>query len=251
MNTATPASAILSAQNVGLCYRLRKQLLQKPREIWALRGLDFQIFEGEKLGLLGRNGVGKSTLMRMLAGIFAPSEGKLLWHKKLHVQLLSLGVGFEGSLSGRENAVLNGMLLGKSRQTMLERVEAIKEYSELGDFFEYPVNTYSSGMVMRLGFSVAMECDPDVILLDELLGVGDFAFQEKSEKTLKQKFHGDKTMVLISHHLDILENLCTRVLWIEHGGVRMSGSPKEVVAEFKKAKLEPPAHKIGVKTGDR
>ena len=157
-------SLLLTVKDVGLCYRLHKQIFHKPQEIWALKSLSFQLYQGEKLGIIGRNGTGKSTLMKLLGGIFSPSRGTLTWHKKVHVQLLSLGVGFEGSLTGRENAILNGMLLGKSRKTMLSRVEAINDYSELGEFFDYPVNTYSSGMMIRLGFAVAMESDPDVLL---------------------------------------------------------------------------------------
>ena len=151
------------------------------------------------------------------------------------MQLLSLGVGFEGCLTGRENAVLNGMLLGHSRRTMLSRVEAIKQYSGLTDFFEYPVNTYSSGMVVRLGFSVAMESSPDVLLLDELLGVGDASFQAKSERTLQEKFHGAKTVVLISHDPAQIAHLCTRVIWMDQGRVRADGAPLEIIAAYSKA----------------
>lgn len=223
---------LLSATDVGLCYCLRKQFLQHAKEIWALKSLTFHLYEGEKLGVIGRNGTGKSTLMKLLAGIFSPSKGILKWHHKVQVQLLSLGVGFEGSLTGRENAILNGMLLGKSRKAILRRVEAIKDYSELGDFFEYPVNTYSSGMLMRLGFSVAMESDPDVLLLDELLGVGDASFQAKSEKTLREKFHGSKTVVLISHDPATIAHLCTRALWIDGGVVKAEGPVTEVVTRY-------------------
>ena len=186
----------------------------------APRSLSFELYEGEKLGLIGRNGSGKSTLTKLLAGIFSPSCGSLHWHRQAQVQLLSLGVGFEGSLTGRENAILNGMLLGHSRRTMLSRVEAIKEYSELGDFFELPVNTYSSGMNMRLGFSIAMQSNPDVLLLDELLGVGDASFQAKSEKTLREKFRGTRTVVLILHDPVPIVHLCTRAIGLHQGAVR-------------------------------
>ncbi len=226
------SNLLMTARDVGLCYRLKKQIFEKPREIWALKSLSFEIFEGEKLGIIGRNGTGKSTLMKLLGGIFEPSRGTLAWHHQRHVQLLSLGVGFEGSLTGRENAILNGMLLGKSRRAMLERVEAIKSYSELGEFFEYPVNTYSTGMVMRLGFSVAIECDPDVLLLDELMGVGDTSFLTKSGRTLTEKFKGAKTVVLISHDPGQIEDFCTRAIWIEGGVVAADGAPKDVIAKY-------------------
>jgi lipopolysaccharide transport system ATP-binding protein len=223
---------ILEAKNVGVCYPLRRQIFTKSREIWAIKDLSFELYEGEKLGIIGRNGTGKSTLMKLLAGIFSPSKGKLTWKQTTNIQLLTLGVGFEGSLSGRENAILNGMLLGYTRRTMLKRVEAIKEFSELGDFFEYPVNTYSSGMVVRLGFSVAMQCNPEVLLLDELLGVGDASFQKKSEQTLMDKFHSSTTVVMISHDAAQIEKLCSRVLWLEQGMLVAEGNTAEVMAKY-------------------
>ncbi len=198
-----------------------------------MRGLDLVIHEGEKLGIIGRNGCGKSTLMRLLAGIYSSDAGEVTYHRKdCHVQLLSLGVGFEGNLSGAENAVLNGMLMGKSRTHMLSRIDAIREFSGLNEFFDMPVYTYSSGMALRLGFSVAMETDPDVLLIDEVLGVGDEVFVKKSEAALKEKFAGNRTVVLISHDAATIERMCTRAVWLEKGKILAEGHPAEVAAKY-------------------
>ncbi|HCR37137.1 MAG TPA: ABC transporter, partial [Opitutae bacterium] len=171
----------------------------------------------------------------LLAGVICQDRGELYVKKGLHGQLLSLGVGLEGHLSGRENAVLNGMLLGKTRKYMLNCVEKIKEFSELGDFFDCPVNTYSSGMVARLGFSVAMEVEPDVLMLDELLGVGDVGFAEKSNKAMEEKFSSEKTVILISHNPNTIHRLCDRAVWIDNGRTVMEGSTDVVSEKYTKA----------------
>jgi lipopolysaccharide transport system ATP-binding protein len=151
------------------------------------------------------------------------------------VQLLSLGVGFEGSLSGRENAVLNGMLMGKSRKHMLRRLEKIKDFSELGEFFEMPVSTYSSGMGVRLGFSVAMETEPEVLLIDEVLGVGDARFMAKSQQAIREKFSSKHTVVLISHDAATIRKMCTRAVWIEKGRTLMEGEVDAVTNAYEAA----------------
>ena len=197
--------------------------------------MSFDVFEGDKLGIIGRNGSGKSTLMRILARIYDPDAGSVHFTRKIHLQMLSLGVGFEGTLTGRENAVLNGMLLGKSRAHMLGRLESIKEFSELGDFFEMPVATYSSGMVLRLGFSVAMETDPDVLLIDEVLGVGDASFARKSQDALVARFSSRLTVIMISHDPGVISKFCNRAVWIEQGRTKMDGLPVEVAAAYLQA----------------
>jgi len=228
---------LITLQNVGLCYHpLRTIFSRTKKEIWALRGLNLEIREGEKLGVIGRNGCGKSTLMRVLAGIYSTDEGKVRFQRPgVHVELLSLGVGFEGNLTGEENAVLNGMLMGKSREHMLGRLDRIKEFSGLGEFFDYPVYTYSSGMNMRLGFSVAMETDPDVLLIDEVLGVGDAAFSVKSEAALKEKFTSNRTVVLISHDASVINRMCERAVWLEKGKIMAEGNPAEVAEKYQLA----------------
>jgi lipopolysaccharide transport system ATP-binding protein len=225
---------LITLNNAGLCYRpLRTMFARTKKEIWALRGLNLEIKEGEKLGIIGRNGCGKSTLMRVLAGIYGLDEGSIAFARKnVHVELLSLGVGFEGNLTGEENAILNGMLMGKSRKHMLERVDRIKDFSGLGDFFDYPVYTYSSGMNLRLGFSVAMETDPDVLLIDEVLGVGDEMFTQKSEAALREKFTSNRTVVLISHDAGTIIRLCERAIWREKGQILAEGDPAEVADKY-------------------
>lgn len=227
-------TSLISLDNVGLCYRpLRTIFSRTKKEIWALRGLNLQIYEGEKLGIIGRNGCGKSTLMRILAGIYGVDEGRVQFARpNVHVELLSLGVGFEGNLTGAENAVLNGMLMGKSRAHMLERLDRIRIFSGLGEFFDYPVYTYSSGMNLRLGFSVAMETDPDVLLIDEVLGVGDEAFMEKSETAIKEKFTSDRTVVMISHDAAVIRRMCQRAVWLENGRILAEGDPATVTEKY-------------------
>ena len=225
---------LISLRHVGLAYAnpLTRFAPAKDGRVHALHDVSFDVFEGDKLGVIGRNGSGKSTLMRILARIYDPDTGEVQFTRKIHVQMLSLGVGFEGTLTGRENAVLNGMLLGKSRAHMLGRLESIKEFSELGDFFEMPVATYSSGMVLKLGFSVAMETDPDVLLIDEVLGVGDASFARKSQDALVARFSSRMTVIMISHDPGVISAFCNRAVWIDEGRTKMDGPPTEVAAAY-------------------
>lgn len=224
---------ILSVQNLGVCYRPDRNIFNRKKEAyWALKNISFNLYRGEKLGIIGRNGCGKSTLMKTLTGIYEADKGRVKVKKNTHIQLLSLGVGFERSLSGRENAVLSGMLLGKSRKDILDQIESIKEFSELGDFFEQPVKTYSSGMVSRLGFAVAIVVDPDILLLDEILSVGDAHFAEKSQRAIREKFSDNKTIILISHDPYTIINMCERAIWIENGEIRAEGDVYEVSERY-------------------
>lgn len=207
---------LLSLRNVGVRYRLRRPL-HGSKDFWALKDVSLDLFAGETLGIIGSNGAGKSTLMKVLAGIISPDRGTVRCQQGLRVSLLTLGTGFEGPLTGRENAILSGMLLGLHRHTIEKRLPRIIEFSGLGDFIDQPLYTYSSGMIARLGFSVAMEINPDVLLLDEILGVGDAAFIEKSSHALRDKLHSSMTVVLISHHRDTIQTLCQRCISIESG----------------------------------
>lgn len=237
MSASDLAAPLISLRHVGLAYAnpLARLWRGKHPRIHALRDVSFDVHEGDKLGIIGRNGCGKSTLMRLLARVYEPDTGEIVFSRPVHTQMLSLGVGFEGSLTGRENAVLNGMLLGKTRAHMLARLERIKTFSELGDFFEIPVATYSSGMVLRLGFSVAMETDPDVLLIDEVLGVGDASFARKSRQAIEERFTSRHTIVMISHDPGIISGLCNRAVWIEQGRTLAEGTPAEVTAAYLKA----------------
>jgi lipopolysaccharide transport system ATP-binding protein len=224
-------SVLISARNIGLCYKLKRPVAGS-RDYWALRDVSLEVRQGETLGVIGSNGAGKSTLMKLLAGIIIPDRGEIITDPGLRVILLSIGTGFENPLTGRENAVLSGMLLGLHRRTIEKRLPRIIEFSELGDFIDQPIYTYSAGMRARLGFSVAMEADPDILLLDEIMGVGDIHFREKSSNLLRAKIRSDTTVVLISHDPKTIGDLCTRATWIHAGLTRMEGSPADVSAAY-------------------
>jgi lipopolysaccharide transport system ATP-binding protein len=223
----------ISVENIGIAYR-RKSGFFKQEKYWAVDDVSFRVYHGETLGVIGRNGAGKSSLLRVLAGIAKPDKGKVINHG-VTASLLSLQVGFINYLTGRENAILSGMMLGLSKSEVLERIDDIRGYSDIGDFFDQPVNSYSSGMSARLGFSVAIHANPDVILLDEILGVGDIEFREKSGETIKNIIKSDKTVVLVSHNGSEIKKLCDRVVWIENMQTRMEGSPDEVVSCYEES----------------
>jgi len=225
---------ILSLDHVGLYYSRRQGFLKRSR-FWALEDVSFDLYAAETLGVIGRNGVGKSTLLRLLAGIIAPNTGKVVVHRPgLRISLISLGAGFVPFLSGRENAILNGLMLGATKSEMISRMDDILAFSELDGFFDEPVNTYSTGMRARLGFSVAFHLELDVILLDEVLGVGDEAFRKKSTEAMKQKIKSEKTVVLVSHSVPLLKELCDRIVWIEAGRTQVQGKVPEVLEAYLK-----------------
>jgi lipopolysaccharide transport system ATP-binding protein len=226
----TPAMIVIEAQDVGYFFQKRKGFFQKEK-YWALQQVSFSLNKGESLGIIGRNGAGKSTLLRLLAGIIIPDRGKLINHG-YSVSLLSLQAGFIQYLTGRENAILNGLILGFEKQEILDMMEEIHEFSGLGFFFDQPINSYSSGMKARLGFSIAFQLAPDILLIDEVLGVGDEAFRRKSSKKMKEKIRSNSTTVLVSHTPGTIKELCDRALWIEDGVTRASGSPDEVLLEY-------------------
>jgi lipopolysaccharide transport system ATP-binding protein len=217
--------------NVSASYWKRSGFLRKDK-FWALKNVSFEINHGETLGIIGRNGVGKSTLLRLLAGIIVPDSGEIELFDCNEASLLSLQVGFIGHLNGRENAILSDMLLGMSRQYIEEHLVEITEYSELGDFFEQPVNTYSAGMKARLGFSISFLANPDILLLDEVLGVGDESFREKSTHAMKERMKSNKTIVLVSHNANMIRDLCDRVVWIEEGMTKKEGNAVDVIDEY-------------------
>ncbi|WP_106478742.1 ABC transporter ATP-binding protein [Phytohalomonas tamaricis] len=201
--------AIISLQNVGVRYKQRGGLFQKSQYYQALKDLNLEIYRGETLGVVGRNGAGKSTLLKLIAGIIKPDSGSITNHG-VTVSLLALGAGFESELSGVDNAILGGMLLGYRRAQIEARLEDIREFAELGDFMDQPVKTYSTGMRSRLGFAVAMYMTPDVLLLDEVLSVGDQHFRKKAEAEMMKKLHSDQTVLLVSHSEDQIKRVCDR-----------------------------------------
>jgi lipopolysaccharide transport system ATP-binding protein len=224
---------LITLENVGCIYKIRHGILGfKSYE--ALKDVSLVLNKGETLGLIGRNGAGKSTMLRLIAGIILPNSGQITFHQPASVSLLSLQLGFSPELSGRDNAIMGAMLLGYSKSEALERLDRIIALSGLGEWFVEPLKTYSSGMRARLGFAVAMEVSPDVLLVDEVLGVGDESFRKKSTKAMKDKMKSGQTVVFVSHQPAVLEELCSRVAWIEGGVTHMAGEPREVLAEYQR-----------------
>lgn len=220
---------IVTLENVGVAFNA--QLRMGSPRFWALEDVSLSLARGERLGVIGRNGSGKSTLLRTLAGIITPDRGRVT-RAPVSCQLLSLALGFMPHLSGRDNAILSGLMLGLRRREIVRRLPAILEFSELGDFFEQPISSYSTGMSMRLGFSVAMQVEPDVLLIDEVLAVGDAAFQEKSGAALRERIHSGTTVVFVSHGDAQIRQVCDRALWIEHGRNVMQGSVDDVLRAY-------------------
>jgi len=214
---------VISLRNVGFNFWLKKSLFRKER-FAALRDISFDLFHGESLGIIGRNGAGKTTLLRLLGGITRPDKGTLI-NNGVKTSLLSLQVGFDPQLSGLYNAILSGMLLGFTKKEIESKLYEIVKFAELEDFIDQPVRTYSSGMRARLGFSVAFHLDPDVLLIDEVLAVGDADFQKKSSRVIKEKIKSNKTVVLVSHSTGTIRQLCNRAVWIEEGVTREEGHP--------------------------
>ncbi|MBI5839217.1 MAG: ABC transporter ATP-binding protein [Chloroflexi bacterium] len=195
---------------------------------WALSDISFEVKKGEIFGLIGANGAGKSTLLKLVARVLRPSEGRV-WVRGRVAPLLAMGAGFHMELSGRENVFLNGTLLGYSQKQILERFDAIVEFAELQDFIDAPMRTYSSGMVARLGFSVATDQMPDVLIVDEALSVGDTAFQKKSIDRIREFQKNGATTLYVTHSMGEIEKTCDRAAWLDHGHLRFVGGPKEAV----------------------
>lgn len=203
----------------------------KNESFEALQNISFDIYEGENFGIIGNNGAGKSTTLGLIAGVLAPNLGRVIVRQRVS-PLLSLGAGFHPELTGRENVELNGVLLGLTRKEIRRKMAEIIEFSELGDFVNRPVRVYSSGMLARLGFSVVAHLDPEILLIDEVLGVGDIRFQKKClDKMMTFKDSG-VTMVLVTHSVASVMNICDRAMWIDNHRVRMMGDPTEVVEAY-------------------
>jgi ABC-2 type transport system ATP-binding protein len=200
-------------------------------DFWALRDVSFEVYQGETFGLIGENGSGKSTMLKCMTKILRPNEGTVTVNGKVSA-LLELGAGFHPELTGRENVFLNGAILGLSQKELRRRFDEVVEFAGVGAFIDEPVKNYSSGMYVRLGFSVAINVDPDVLLVDEVLAVGDEAFQRKCNEKLTELRNQGKTIVFVSHGLGVVQNLCDRAAWFSHGHLMQVGRPKEVIDAY-------------------
>ena len=217
-------------------YSIKKSLLHfhrnKVDEFQAIRNVSFNVPKGNILGIVGKNGSGKSTMLNAIAGIFAPDSGTIDL-KGNSVSLLLIGVGFQRELTGRENIILSGMLLGFSEKAVRERMEEIIEFSELGKFIDAPVRTYSSGMYSKLAFSITAILETDIMLIDEVLSVGDARFKKKSYNKMKQLISDEnRTVVMVSHDTKTLDGLCDEILWLHDGEIKMYGNTKEVLEKY-------------------
>ena len=232
---------MIKAENVSVKYlmtydriqSMKEYLVQlvkgkiKYEEFWALKDVSFEVKKGEVLGIIGHNGAGKSTLLKVISGILKPTAGSVHVNGTI-VPMLELGSGFDFDLTGRENVFLNGAILGYSEQFLKEKYEEIVAFSELGQFIDVPLRNYSSGMVMRLAFSIATVVRPDILIVDEILAVGDAAFQEKSKKRMLELMGGGTTVLFVSHSIQQIREMCNKVIWLEHGQVAMAGAAASV-----------------------
>ena len=225
------SNLLMTLENVGCRYVVRTGRF-RTKGYDALRSISMEIHRGETIGVIGRNGAGKSTLLRLIAGIIRPDSGTIMRHDNLSISLLTLQLGFSQELSGRHNAIMGAMLLGHTKKEALAQLDKIIAFAELEDWIDEPLKTYSSGMKARLGFAVAMEMSPDVLLVDEVLGVGDLAFRDKSTKLMQEKMLSGQTVVFVSHALPTIKQLCTRVVWIENGETKMEGETDSVIAAY-------------------
>jgi ABC-2 type transport system ATP-binding protein len=208
------------------------------QEFDALKGVSLEIMDGEVVGIIGRNGSGKSTLLKLIAGVYRPTSGALAVRGSV-AALIELGAGFHHDLTGRENIVLNGLLLGLSRRQIAEREQKIVEFADIGEFIDSPVKQYSSGMFMRLAFAIAVEVDPDILLVDEILSVGDAEFQEKCDQRMEEFHRQRKTLIIVSHALGVVRRLCTRALLLDHGQVIMDGPVDRVLSRYEELTHHP------------
>ena len=236
---------MIKAENVSVKYlmaydrikSMKEYLVQLVKgniqyeEFWALQDISFEVKKGEVLGIIGHNGAGKSTLLKVISGILKPTSGSVQVNGTV-VPMLELGSGFDFDLTGRENVFLNGAILGYPEQFLKEKYGEIVEFSELGQFIDVPLRNYSSGMVMRLAFSIATVVQPDILIVDEILAVGDADFQEKSKRRMLELMGGGTTVLFVSHSLEQIQEMCDRVLWLEKGRLKLAGKTETVCAMY-------------------
>lgn len=248
-NKAT--SVAIKVDHLGMCFRMTDQKVDdlkeyfirmvkrklNYKEFWALKDVSFEVKKGERLGILGLNGAGKSTLLKCVAGVMKPTEGKISVQGNI-VPLLELGAGFERAYSGAENIFLYGTMLGYSRSFLESKFDEIVEFSELGDFINTPVKNYSSGMKARLGFAIATIVEPEILILDEVLSVGDAKFRKKSEKKVKSMMKNGATVLFVSHSADQVLSMCDRAIILDHGKLLAAGGAEEVCSQYEEMILK-------------
>lgn len=237
----------IKVSGVSVKFQLPKQVIRSVKEyiiyrlkggrydyeeFWALKNIDIESPTGKVVGVIGRNGAGKSTLLKVLAGVIKPIEGSVEINGRI-APLIELGAGFDPELTGRENTYLNGTILGCTNKEITSKFDEIVNFSELGEFIDAPLRTYSSGMIARLGFAIATDVDPDILIVDEILGVGDDAFQAKCRKRIENFRAKGVTILFVSHDLKQVAEMCDYVYWLDHGKVRVSGKPGKVIREYK------------------
>jgi len=211
---------------------LAESLFTRREEFWALRDISFEVEKGEKLGIIGPNGAGKSTLLKIICGITAPTSGQVATEGKI-ASLIELEAGFHPDLTGQENVSVNGLLLGMSRQEIKKKFKQIVSFSGINKFIDSPLHTYSSGMKARLGFSVAVHSDPDILIIDEVITAGDEQFRKKAYKKMEEFFQEKKTIIFVSHDLRTIEKLCPQTLWLEKGKIKALGPSRDVIKSYR------------------
>jgi ABC-2 type transport system ATP-binding protein len=253
-----PAAPRIELDDVSLCYRLAKQKIRSFKEyaihfvkgalsyeqLWALRDVSLSIATGETVGIVGRNGAGKSTLLKVISNVLKPSKGTARTTGVL-APILELGTGFDRELTGFENIYLNALLLGHSRREVADAIDEIIDFSGLGDFVRAPIRNYSTGMLARLGFSIATAWLPDIVILDEVLAVGDAAFTEKCEARLRRFHDAGSTILMVSHNAHAIAQNCTRAIWLDAGRLVADGPSAKVLAQYAGHGTDPNARAAG------
>ena len=242
------AENMIEVENVTMKFRMSDEPLNSLKEVFttavkgklkfnellALDHVSFNLEKGKTLGLIGKNGAGKSTTLKLISGILKPTEGTIRTYGNI-VPMLELGAGFDLELTGKENIYLNGAILGYSKEYLESKYDEIVDFAEIRDFVDMPIRNYSSGMMARLAFSIASVVQPEILIVDEILAVGDVAFQEKSFNRMKELMSGGATVLFVSHDLEKIEEMCDKVIWLDHGKVVMFGDTDEVCSAYRKA----------------
>ena len=226
----------LKQMAVDLFNRKKREEIKKNNEFWALQDVSFDVKPGEVVGFVGSNGAGKSTLLKVVAGVMKPTKGEVIVRGNI-CPMIELGAGFDMDLNAGENIYLNGAVMGYSKEFLDKKYQDIVDFSELHDFMDVPVRNFSSGMVARLAFSIATQVDPEILIVDEILSVGDLNFQQKSEEKMRSMITGGTTVLYVSHSIQSIKSLCDKVVWLEHGKVVMAGNTEEVCAAYYESQM--------------